>query len=236
MEKEKNNIAKILAPKDYMYLGVFFLMIVICGLDDIKIIIPGIFLWLCMLFLSVFMNKMRKEKIEKHIEHSNFNVKNIENSSLSSFPLPMATIEMNGVIIWYNNLFQDIIGDEGLIERHIFEFIPDIKPDELINDNKFIPTTVNLNNKTYQVVGNITKLDTKSKKDHFVLTLYFIDNTDYTMLQKIYTDEKACIGVAVIDNYDELMQSIQDEGRPQLLAEIDRKLNAWYGLDRKSVV
>ncbi|MBQ7667831.1 MAG: DHH family phosphoesterase [Clostridia bacterium] len=229
MEKEKNNIAKILAPKDYMYLGVFFLMIVICGLDDIKIIIPGIFLWLCMLFLSVFMNKMRKEKIEKHIEHSNFNVKNIENSSLSSFPLPMATIEMNGVIIWYNNLFQDIIGDEGLIERHIFEFIPDIKPDELINDNKFIPTTVNLNNKTYQVVGNITKLDTKSKKDHFVLTLYFIDNTDYTMLQKIYTDEKACIGVAVIDNYDELMQSIQDEGRPQLLAEIDRKLNAWYG-------
>lgn len=229
MEKGKNNLTKILVPKDYMYLAILFLMIFICGLDDVKIVIPGVVLWVSTLFLLVYTNKLQTEKIEKHIENINFNAKTLNNSSLSNFPLPMVTIELNGLIIWYNELFQNMIDKEGILERHIFEFIEELKPDELIKDNEFVTTCVGVSDKYYQVLGNITKLESKTKKERFALTLYFIDNTDYNTLLKNYEDEKACLGVAIIDNYDELMQSIADEGRPQLLAEIDRKLNTWYG-------
>ena len=227
MEKGKNNLTKILVPKDYVYLAVLFLMLFIFGLDDIKIAIPGLVLWISMFFLLVYMNKSEAEKIEKHIEKINFNAKALNNNSLSNFPLPMVTIELNGMIIWYNDIFQELIGKESALERRIFEFIEGINPDELIKDNEFIPLKVKVDDKYYQVIGNITKIDTKNKKERYAITLYFIDITDYNVLLKKYENEKPCIGVAIIDNYDELMQSIADEGRPQLLAEIDRKLNTW---------
>ena len=229
MEKGKNNLAKILVPKDYMYLAVLFLMIFIFGLDDVKIIIPGFVLWVFMLCFLVYMNKSATEKIEKHIENINFNAKALNNGNLSNFPLPMVTVELNGMIIWYNQLFENLIGKDGILERHIFEFIEELKPDDLIKDNEFVPINVHIADKYYQVLGNITKMESKTKKERYALTLYFIDSTDYNTLLQTYENEKACIGVAIIDNYDELMQSIVDEGRPQLLAEIDRKLNTWYG-------
>lgn len=228
MEKGKNNLSKILVPKDYVYLAVLFLMLFIFGLDDIKIAIPGIVLWVSMFFLLVYMNKSEVEKIEKHIENINFNAKDFNRSSLSNFPLPMVTIELNGMIVWYNEIFENMIGKDGILERRIFEFVEELKPDELIKDNEFVPVEIKIDDKFYQVLGNMTKMESKSKKERFVLTLYFIDNTEYNLLLRSYEEEKACIGVAIIDNYDELMQSIADEGRPQLLAEIDRKLNTWY--------
>ena len=39
-----------------------------------------------------------------------------------------------------------------------------------------------------------------------------------------YDEEKIITGIIVIDNYDELMQSMEDSARPQILAEIDKKL------------
>jgi len=229
MEKGKNNLTKILVPKDYMYLAILFLMICIFGLDNIKVAVPGIILWIAMLFVLVYMNKSATEKIEKHIENINFNAKALNNSSLSNFPLPMVTVELNGMIIWYNAIFEKMFDKEMLLERRIFEFIEELKPNDLIKDNEFVPIGVSVGEKHYQVLGNVIKLESKTKKERYALTLYFIDNTEYDLLLKTYENEKACIGVAIIDNYDELMQSIADEGRPQLLAEIDKKLNTWYG-------
>ena len=64
---------------------------------------------------------------------------------------------------------------------------------------------------------------------YYIVALYFIDKSEYTNLLQKYINEYPNIGIAIIDNYDELMQSIVDSGRPQLLAEIDRSLNEWYG-------
>ena len=55
------------------------------------------------------------------------------------------------------------------------------------------------------------------------------DVTDYNLLLKKHFDEEPDIGVIVIDNYDELMQSIDESGRSQLLAEIDKNVKSWFG-------
>jgi len=37
------------------------------------------------------------------------------------------------------------------------------------------------------------------------------------------------VGIIIIDNYDDLMQSLEDTIRTQILAEIDAKITRWMG-------
>ena len=226
MDKEKNSFTRLLMPKDYIYLIVMFLMIVIFGFDNIFFLVIGFAILAMVLFISIKMNKIRNQEIERHIESLTFNQ---DNNSLSKFPLPMVTIELNGMIIWHNDLFKDIINKDGLLERYINEYIKEIDMEELVKDDSIVPFSIKLGDRFYSVMGNIMKIKTRNKKEKYAVTLYFIDNTDHINLLQLYCDEKPCIGVVIIDNYDELMQSIEDTKRPQLLAEIDKVLNDWYG-------
>ena len=58
-------------------------------------------------------------------------------------------------------------------------------------------------------------------------TLYFIDETKDVELEKKYKDSKLCVGIIMIDNYDEIMQRVSDEDRPGLIAQIERNLYDW---------
>jgi len=59
--------------------------------------------------------------------------------------------------------------------------------------------------------------------------MYFVDNTELVELRKKYENERATVGIIIIDNYDDLMQSLEDTIRTQILAEIDAKITRWMG-------
>ena len=74
-------------------------MIIIFGVDNVFLLVAGFSILALVLFIAIKMNKIRNQEIEKHIENLTFNVAR-ENTSLSTFPLPMVTMELNGMIIW----------------------------------------------------------------------------------------------------------------------------------------
>jgi len=39
----------------------------------------------------------------------------------------MLTLELNGMIIWHNLLFQKIIGESDLVEKYVYEFSEELK-------------------------------------------------------------------------------------------------------------
>jgi len=227
MDKEKNSSIKLLLPKDYIYLSVILAMTIIFGFDNVLLLLIGFSIFAIVLFVAIKMNKAKKQEIEKHIESLAFNIDK-ESNVLSTFPLPMVTLELNGMILWNNSLFRDMVNNDNLLERYITEFIDEIDVEELVKDEKVVPFSTKIDDRFYSVMGNFMKIKTRNKKEQYVITLYFIDNTEYNKLLQLHYDEKPCMGVVIIDNYDELMQSIEDTKRPQLLAEIDKKLNDWY--------
>ena len=60
-----------------------------------------------------------------------------------------------------------------------------------------------------------------------MLSLYFIDETKYNELFDTYTKSKPCIGVMMIDNYDEITQMILPERKIELLAKIEKTIIEW---------
>lgn len=76
--------------------------------------------------------------------------------------------------------------------------------------------------------GNLVNLKKRGNEKDQVLMLYFIDRTEYYRLFRMYDDAKDCVGLIMIDNYDELMQGTNDNDKPQLTAIIERKLREWF--------
>ena len=60
-----------------------------------------------------------------------------------------------------------------------------------------------------------------------MVILYFIDDTENIKLQKEYKDSKTCVAIIMVDNYEETMQRLESEERPQAIAEIDKYIYEW---------
>ena len=55
-------------------------------------------------------------------------------------------------------------------------------------------------------------------------TLHFIDETEKNNLVKKYNDSNLCVAIVKIDNYEEIMQRLSAENKPQIIAKIEKYL------------
>lgn len=58
-------------------------------------------------------------------------------------------------------------------------------------------------------------------------TLYFIDETEHIKLQENFNNSKICVGIIMIDNYEEIMQRISSEDKPEMTAKIEKTIYDW---------
>ena len=101
------------------------------------------------------------------------------------------------------------------------------KQKEINKANKDIKQELIIENKTYKVFGryvNVKNRDKDKKNKEYMIILYFIDETENVKLQKEYKDSKSCVGLIMIDNYEEIIRSIDSSEKPMVTAEIDKKI------------
>ena len=67
----------------------------------------------------------------------------------------------------------------------------------------------------------------KKHVDKYMIMLYFIDETEIVKLKEEYKDSKSCVTIIMIDNYEETMQQLESEEKPQVIAEIDKCIYEW---------
>ena len=232
---DNKKFTRIFIPRASFYLWVIFLLIVVIGILEWKVAIPGGVLLLFLVYYNYKSNYIRQKEITKYIENLTLNIDTATKDTLLNFPMPLAVIELDGAIIWYNSSFRKIFEGKQLLDKTIDTFIEDLNPASLFKGTTNIFTETVINGRNYNVLGSLVKLDEKSDKkserksdnDKYIVLLYFIDVTELVELKRIYSEEKIVVGLVVIDNYDDLMQSMPDAGRPQILAEIDKRITAW---------
>ena len=57
--------------------------------------------------------------------------------------------------------------------------------------------------------------------------VFFYDITDYETLREAYQDERTCIAIVQIDNYDELIASTLPDMRMALTTQVDKTIRKW---------
>ena len=64
-----------------------------------------------------------------------------------------------------------------------------------------------------------SKRYSKNEKDEYMAILYFIDETENIKLQNEYNNSKSCVGIIMIDNYEENMQMLESEEKAQFVED-----------------
>lgn len=224
----------LLIPRVNFYLWIILFLVAVIAILNPLVAIPGFVLFVFLFYYNVRTSYRSKAEISNFIENLNFNIDTATRDTLLNFPMPLVILELDGSIVWYNSSFKEISEQESTFEEAVRSIVGELRKKELAPDNigSFTSGTakqLEFDGRYYNVLCNLVRQDRKPEGQGYILILYLIDITDFTGLKKAYNEEKIMTGIFVIDNYDDLMQSMPDANRPQMLAEIDRKVVQWTG-------
>ena len=232
--QNNRKVFDVLMSKTKIYLAIIFILLVIVSIENKAMIIPSIIIYAGIVIYSYYANNKRKSEISETLQDLTLTVDTAAKTSLISSPFPLIILQTDGNIIWRSSKFNSEFANID-INKYIDDLTIDIKS-EIKNrqdtSNKDILRKIEIGNKTYQIKGRYvdTKRKDKKNKQEYMIILYFIDDTENIKLQKEYKDSKSCVGVLVIDNYEETIQQLESEERPQVIAQIDKCIYDWTNL------
>ena len=232
MQNSNRRIFDSLVSRTKIYLVlIFILLVVICLLKPIMII-PSIILFALIIGYTYFANNKRKSEISQHLQDLTLNVNAAAKNSLIHSPFPLIILETDGNIIWRSTRYVSEFANEDM-SVYIGDLLDNInKKIELQKDekDKNIRENIRIGNNDYKVLGEFIKsgtMDRKKQSDKYMMILYFIDETEENKLRREYENSKNCIGIVMIDNYEETMLQIDAEERPGVVAEIEKSIYEW---------
>ena len=245
MQNTNKRTFEIINSKTKIYLVIIAILLSVICFYEIAFIMPAVILFGFICFYAVWTNNKRKAEISNHIKELTINVDSAAKNTLINSPFPLIILETDGNIIYKSSKFVSEFENVN-IENTLNELMQEIKIDiqEKINDNdknrtkdRQIQMEQIIQDKNYKIIGEYvkSKQNIKNNEAEYMLLLYFIDNTDYVKAIKKYNDAQTCIGIIMIDNYEELIQRISNEARPEIIAKVEKAIYDW-ALESNGVV
>ncbi len=230
---QNNNNKKFLdnlVSRTKIYLIIILLLLIAISIQNTKFIIPSIFIFVLVSAYTYFANNKRKSEISETLQDLTLTVDSAAKTSLINSPFPLIIMETDGNVVWKSSKFVSEFANidmNSLINDLMFELKAEIGNKEQQKDTNILKT-VNINKKTYKMIGKFVKSKkyNKNQKEYMAI-LYFINETEKIKLQKEYNDSKSCVGIIMIDNYEENMQMLESEEKAQYVAEIDKNIYEW---------
>ncbi len=230
---QNNNNKKFLdnlVSRTKIYLIIILLLLIAISIQNTKFIIPSIFIFVLVSAYTYFANNKRKSEISETLQDLTLTVDSAAKTSLINSPFPLIIMETDGNVVWKSSKFVSEFANidmNSLINDLMFELKAEIGNKEQQKDTNILKT-VNINKKTYKMMGKFVKSKkyNKNQKEYMAI-LYFINETEKIKLQKEYNDSKSCVGIIMIDNYEENMQMLESEEKAQYVAEIDKNIYEW---------
>ena len=204
--------------KTKIYLVIIAILLVVLCINNISFIIPSIILYFVIIVYTIWVYNKRKGELSTYINELTFSVDSAAKNTLINSPFPLIIMETNGNVIWRSSTFNKEFANVG-INAYIDDLAKEIKLE--IQDNNFeLDKKVNIDNKIYHVIGDYVKMKKKDRRKEVkhMITLYFIDITNEVELMNKYNNAKTCIGIIMLDNYEEIIQRISEENKPQVIA------------------
>lgn len=214
--------------KTKIYLLIIAIILILLCMNIPTYIIPSIILYLGIVAYTVWIYNKRKGEVSNYINELTISMDSAAKNTLINSPFPLIILETDGNIIWRSSKFNKEFANIG-INKYIDDITKEIKTDI---DNNNIPTVdkeVKIEDKTYHIIGDYVKIKQKDRKktNKYMTILYFIDVTKMKELSKEFNDSKTCVGIIMVDNYEEIVQRIATEEKPQVMAAIEKSLYDW---------
>lgn len=191
-------------------------------------------------FASVMsMYLLRRKYILKDYVDFAMDYGQLQRKMLKELRLPYGMLDADGMLLWCNDEFAAISGREKA-GYEIRELLPDVKafslPKHDMEDRLY---HAEINGRNYQIALRMMEtpeFDEEIEKLGFadsrgntekIIAVYLYDETDMVLLRQENYDRRLIMGLLYLDNYDEVLESVEEVKRSLLMALVDRKINRY---------
>lgn len=188
---------------------------------------------------SLVMYLLRKKYILKEYVDFAMDYGQLQRKILKELHTPYGILSADGTLLWCNDEFC-AISRRGKSGYSIRELFPDVKAFALPkHDTKDRVYHVSLYNRSYEATLRIMEMpefDDEMKQLGFVdrkgeteklIGVYLRDETDLLNLQQENFDRRLIVGLLYLDNYEEVLETVDEVKRSLLMALVDRKVNMY---------
>jgi len=182
-------------------------------------VINNLYSWEGVLFLGLFITVVTYAYYFYTVIKKRKGGQSLEKNILDKLPDGIVAIDTNGEIAWYNPKFKEIIGRKGFLAGKLNQYLPNLQFKKHSHFQELLAQEIAVKDKIYQVT--VVPMNSNFR------TVFLQDKTEQTVFVQKSQTERPVIGIIQIDNYFEVLESIEEEIRPLLLAELDKLIGDW---------
>lgn len=168
-----------------------------------------------LIYLNIRLERSLLKELTLYLATISHRVRRAGNEVINELPIAILLYSEEKKIDWHNpHLYQVLKLDQKdtLIGELLYEKVPELK-NQLHKEENF---EVKIGNREFTVLHRPSER-----------LVYLQDITQLQQLKRKYTDEKLVLGVVMMDNLDELTQTLDDQNRNLMLATVTQEITEW---------
>ncbi len=215
--------------KDF-YPYVFFGLIAtfLSGIYKLQAGLAVFLIFIYVIFITVKRIENKNSYNKKYIEDLSGDFDSLTKKTIFNMPHPLVVTDDKGCIIWYNTPFMNLFKDMELMNESLSDFISDVNWEEIIKSSKEEIFEASIAMSSYKVYTNPLPVGKSNVPAEKLILFYFVDNSAYKNLDMKYTNEFPIVCKIEVDNFDEAMDTVPTESKPQLIASIDSSIRSYF--------
>ena len=185
--------------------------------------------FLLLLAITLLTKRREARQLSKYIESITYDTENAKNSTLLSFPLPMAVFRLSdSSVVWGNDAFFRMFGiQDSRLNARLIDLIPEFSGKWLMEGKTLYPSLAEVQGRKYQLHGNLIRAEKEDEDNAIMGITYWLDVTDYDNTRILFEKTRPVPGIVVIDNLDEMARNYPDRIRNELRDSVEDRLHHW---------
>ena len=219
-----NKFSKLFKNDTRLYLWIIAFMVFIITLYEPFLGIVGSVVLIYLLYYNWRSSRRKSKRWQNYIETLSSDIDSAARYAILNLPIPLTLIDLDGKVSWYNSKFSDLVDQKDLLGAEIDRIVPTLEFDVLLKGED--AANIKLGENIFRVLSNVVKIGDKND-ERYIMMLYWLDQTNYHLLNDTYNDEKPVVGLIQVDNLDDVINETKEEYRPAVRSEIDKRINLW---------
>ncbi len=161
----------------------------------------------------------------------------VQKRLLDEFEIPYALLDQNCRIMWMNRKFSEVSEREKNFHKSVSCIFPQITKEQ-VNKADAVNIRIHRENKIYR--ASISKIyfadlfkgsgsiESRDDREQYLTIMYLFDETLLNQYLKEKLDMQMVSALVYIDNYDEVLDSVEEVKQSLLMALVDRKVNKYF--------
>ena len=162
----------------------------------------------------------------------------VQREMLSLLAVPYAVMDTNARILWTNYEMQDILSEIKGNTDSMTALFPNITKSKMPTATADVVFHAEIGSKSFKVILSAMEapkfdesLNVINEVDgdfnNKLISVYLYDETEISVLRQENYNQQMIIGLLYIDNYDEVLEVVDEVKRSLLSALVDRKINKY---------